>query len=68
MLTELCPDFSTMQGRKHAASAAVSCFSCSSSCSRKALQSSNTFRRQVVLARGSQSLTAHHLQCRTFIS
>ena len=60
-LTALCPDFSTMQGRKQAASAGVSCFSCISSLSSNARQSSKTFKRQVVLARGSQSLTTHHL-------
>lgn len=61
-LTALCPDFSTTHGRKHAASAAVSCLSWSSSCSKNALQSSRTFRRQVVLARGSHSLITHHLR------
>ena len=50
-----------MQGRKQAASAAVSCFSSTSKCSRSARQRSRSLSRQVVLARGSHSLTTHHL-------
>ena len=50
-----------MQGRRQAASAAVSCFSCTSKCSRSARQRSRSLSRQVVFARGSHSLTTHHL-------
>ena len=53
-----------MQGRRQAASAAVSCFSCTSKCSRSARQRSRSLSRQVVFARGSHSLTTHHLHQR----